>query len=201
MSKSFTIKLLRYDTVLLSTYIEIAQTGNTQLLVIKGFPTESQIAEAWEAIVQENAKASSDNTFRLFKENQRSYGKLLGEYELVRLYLMKSILVVDKEALDYLRTKGFRMNDKSYSGYVESLNNAIQRSNHYITKIRAKLKELAKVNEDKPKNAASIEETLATMSAILGFTIPAEVTLARFNEYKRICKKKAEERRPKHGRK
>ena len=183
----------QYSNIRLSTYIEIAQTANLRLLIIKGFPTEEELTKQWEAIVKENAKANGDQSYSAYENNLKRYGKLIGEYELVRLSLMKLVLVVDDPTIAYLTNKGFKINTATYSGYVDSINACLSKSNNYLTKIKMKLNDLQEIRDEQEKAPSkSIEELLGTLSAILGFGISEDVTLARFNEYKKIAKKKSE---------
>jgi len=42
------------------------------------------------------------------------------------------------------------------------------------------------------ENAITFEELMATLCVQLGFTVPDDITLARYNEYKKIIKKRSE---------
>lgn len=186
----------QYNDIKLRTYIEIATTGNLRLLIKRGYPTEIELLKAWENLVKENAKANNDHTYSAYESNLKRYGKLLADYELVRLSLMKLILVVDDECLLYLKSKGFKINTETATGYVDSINLALHRSNSYLTRIKMKLNELNEMKADQDKTQPkSIEEILGSLSSTLGFNIPEDVTLARFNEYKKVAKKKQEPKR------
>lgn len=193
MFSSITKTYYQYSNIKLRTYVEIAQTGNLNLLVISGYPTEQELLDKWENLVKDNAKANNDNSYSAYENNLKRYGKLIADYELVRLSLMKLILVVDDECLLYLKERGFKINTTTASGYAESIDAALKRSGSYLTKIKMKLNEMneSRVEADKSQ-PKTIEEILGALSASLNFEITGDITLARFNEYKKIVKKKNE---------
>ena len=190
--KTTTRVLYGYDDILLTTYMEIAQTGNTNLLVITGSPTDKDIENAWEEIVKRNSQC---NGFSLdeYLDNIKTYAKLLGDYGLVKLSLMQLMMVVDDEAIAFLESKGYRIDRSSASAYSASIQNALQKCKNIITKLKTRYNQIQQSNKDNEKAPkTSIEEILANISVSIGFSVGPDVTLARFNEYKKIIKKKYE---------
>lgn len=199
MSKLFSKSFYEYETIPLLLYINIAQTGHFHRLVLKGYPTKEEIVAKWEDIFSKNAEATGSLSLDKYKRIVRVYGKLIGEYELVRLHLMKLVLVVDNDSIAYLRQLGYKIDDTSYSSYVESIDNALHRSTSIINKIVAKRKELTGMVEESSKSDASIEDVIASISAVLGFNLDSNITLARFNALRKIAKAKSEIKPRKKG--
>ena len=191
-SKITTAVLYTYDNILLTTYMEIAQTGNTNLLVITGTPTEKEIAEQWEKIVKRNSEVNGLGIGAYF-DNIKTYAKLLADYEMVKLSLMQLMFVVDDDTIAYLQSKGYRIDKSGAKAYSASIQSALLKCRNIITKLKTRYNQLAQANQDGEKVAkTSMEEVLANISVAIGFSVGMDVTLARFNEYKRIVKKRYE---------
>ncbi len=193
MSKNSIIRLLSYDTIELPVYLEIAQTSNYGLLVIEGRPSDKQLAEQWEAIVVRNSQA---NGFSLenYEDDLKTYAELLGTYEKVRLSLLECMFVIDNETIAFLEEKGFKLDRSSASKYAKSIQACLQKSKNILTKLKTKYNEIQASNtvDKKAPVKTSVEEVLANISVSMGFNVEPTVTLARFNEYKKIVRKRAE---------
>lgn len=191
--KTITEVLYTYDNILLTTYMEIAQTGNTGLLVVTGSPSDKQIQERWETIVKRN---SEHNGFNLneYQDNLKEYARLLADYELVKLTLLQICMVVDDDAELFLQSKGYRIDRSSASAYNESIQLALQRCKNILTKLKTRYNQIQQASKDNENQKAqtSIEAILANISAWLGFSVGSDITLARYNEYKKIIKRKHE---------
>ena len=128
-----------------------------------------------------------------FQLDLKIYGKLIAKYELVKLNLMMLLLVVDSEAIQFLNKEGFKINESGRLAYTESIVLGFNRSNIFLTKIQTKLNDINdRVKEKEKKSTVTIEASMASISAAIGFNIPMDVTLARFNEYRKIAKAKSE---------
>ena len=94
-----------------------------------------------------------------------------------------------KEILQYLRSKGHKVDTTSNEAYEESLVLLSKKADAITTRLRMKENELLIMVNDKGERS-NFEETMATLCANLGFTVPDSVTLARYNEYMKVIKKK-----------
>lgn len=172
--------------------MEIAQTGNTNLLVITGGPSDKELAEGWEKIIKRNSQVNGlglDN----YLDNYKTYAQLLGDYEKVKLSLMQLLMVVDDDVIAYLKSKGYVIDTSTSSSYNKSIQNAMQKCKNILTKLKTRYNQIQQANKDNDKAPqTSIEEILANISVSIGFSVGMDVTLARFNEYKRIVKKRHE---------
>ena len=192
-SKRSTGVLYTYDTILLTLYLEIAQTGNTDLLVISGTPTDKEIQAAWDEITRLNSNSTGRTNDNL--DTVKDYARLLSKYIAVQASILQLYLCVDDEALLYLSSAGYRIDTSSNTAYRESLKSAQRKAANVVTKIESKYKEImaaaAEADPDAPARSG-IETMLAAVSATLGFNVESTVTLARFNEYNKIIKKRIE---------
>lgn len=181
-----------YEDILLSTYSDIAKSGNLELLVISGKWSAEELNEAWEKIVLRNAEENGDMEIVNYVELLQAYGKLVSDYTLVKASLFKLLLVVDDATVAWLATKRYKIKtDGTHNEFLASINAALAKSNSYITHITARKLELEKLlASQSEKSQHTIEQALAALSAGLGFSVPTDVTLARFNEYKKVLKKK-----------
>jgi len=197
MSKNISVNLYSYDNILLLTYLEIANTQNLQLLIISGVPTQETLMKQWESILTKNAEYTNNLSFASYLNNLKSYGKLIADYEMIKLSLMKLVMVVDNDEIAYLKSKGYAISTATASGYAASIDAALKRSNSILTRIKMKQNEMfSKVQE--AKAPTPIEESLANISAVLGFDIGTDITLAKFNAYNKIAKRKIDAQKEKH---
>lgn len=191
--KRSTGALYTYDSIPLTLYLEVAQTGNTDLLVISGNPTEKEIEKAWDEITRLNSNSTGRTNHQL--DNIKDYVRLLSKYQASLASIMQLHLCVDDEALLYLASNGYKIDTSSNTAFRESLKAAQRKVANVVTKIESKYKEImaaaAEADPDAPVHSG-IETMLAAVSATLGFNVESNVTLARFNEYNKIIKKRIE---------
>jgi hypothetical protein len=196
--KSTTLKLLSYEDIMLKTFVDISKSGAKELLIICGSPTEEQLTEAWEKIVIRNGKENGDFEIETYIEKSKALGKLISDYTLIRLHLLKCSLVIDNDSLKFLKRKKFNINQRSNEAYTQSIADAFQKSNSYLTYITAAQRDIESITKQKEKvEDQTIEEALAVVSTGLGFSVPEDVKLARFNGYKKILIKKSQKKE--HG--
>lgn len=163
------------------------------MLLISGEADDSELEKQWRLICDENAKQTGDRTLSTYQKGIRAYGKLVAEYELVKLYIMKLTMVVDYQSIDYLKSKGYKIDLSCASGYSESLSKAMLRSGSVITRVQMKLNELRAItNKTEKENIGNIEDTIARISTTLGFTLNQNITLASFNAYRKVAIQKLE---------
>jgi len=191
--RTTTAILYTYENILLTTYQEIAQTGNLGLLIIKGRPSEKELTTRWEQIAAENGKCNGYDS-NGYHENVKDYVRLLATYQGVQASLLQLYICFDDEAIAFLESKGYHIDASTQSKYMESIQNGLQKVKNVITKIKSKYNIIAQyLKENKEKETplkTSVEEMLANVSAQMGFSVNMDVTLARYNEYNRIIRKR-----------
>lgn len=179
--------------------MEIAQTGNTDLLVITGSPSDKEIQERWELIVKKNLEANGQSSDQL--DNIKDYVRLLATYIGVKASLLQLCTVNDDECITFLEHKGYRIDRSCHSAYVNSINANLQKVKNVLTKLASRHKLITESMKEADKTTplmSSSESMLANISASLGFSVDSNITLARFNEYNKIIKKRIEaQKKPK----
>lgn len=174
--------------------MEIAQTGNTDLLVITGNPSDKELQDAWEAIVKRNSQGHGETGN--YMDNIKDYARLLADYGMVKASLLQLMLVVDDECIAFLDSKGYRIDKSTATSYRESIQSAMQKCKNVNTKLASKHNQIMRFIEENKNNTTplktSAESMLAQVSAAIGFSVGIDTTLARYNEYCKIIKKKIE---------
>lgn len=194
-SKSTTeTNFLTYDNILLKTYYQVASTGDYRLLRIKGKRNIQEEFEAWERIVKRNSELTGRFEFNSYIASYKQFNMLLALYNTVKACLIKSLFVVDDDVIKFLRLKGYRIDTSGKTKYAESLEAAMRKANNLTTKIKMKRNELLALSlgEKKLDDHHGLEDVLANISAALGFNVPDDITLARFNTFCKIIKQKRE---------
>lgn len=181
-----------YEDIPLHTYLEIGATGNYHLLIVSGEFNDKELEKHFEEITKRNAQQNNDFAYQAYYNNIKTYGQLIEEYELVKLELSKLKIVIDDDSIGFLKDKGYRIDiNGTATRYAQTIQAAEARSNSILTKIQMKANELKLEAEKADKNKSEgIEEVLAGMSTVLGWNIPSDITLARFNKYRKIVKDK-----------
>jgi hypothetical protein len=169
------------------------------LLVLSGSGSASidECFDQWEKIIQQNSKINGNAEYRSYYDNLKHYNKLLRDFNLVKATITILYFEIDNSMIDYLASKGYKISTRSNVEYVNSLNAAMNKSNNLISKIEMRYKAIVKANEQsKGSNQQVTFETLmANLTIALGFPLDDSLTLARYNEYNKIIKKRNEQNR------
>lgn len=167
--------------------MDIASTGKHELLTRSGNPTKEEVIDKWESIVKENSKHSGDFQYDSYFTLVQGYWQLLCEYTLVRNMLLKLWHVVDYQFIQECRARGYQINTKDNSSYEKSIAAGLRRTANLITRARMKQSEIER-NYGGERKSYGFEETMANLTMGLGFVVPDDITLARYNEYKKMVK-------------
>ena len=165
-----------------------AKTGKYDLLTLTGNPSKEESVEVWETIVKENSKHSGDLQYDSYFTLIQAYYQFVCEYTLVRNMLLKLSTVIDYEFVEACRARGYPINLKDSVSYEKSIAAALRRTANLITRARMKQSEIEREFGGKPQKSYGFEETMANLTMALGFVVPDNVTLARYNEYKKMIK-------------
>jgi hypothetical protein len=171
-------------------YLNICETGDYTLLIKKGVAGYEQCAEKWDIIVKTNAEATGNTSYSNYFYSMQAIALLQREFLWVKYCVLKLAFVVDDETISKLKKRGYKINTATASGYVESLNNISRRADNLQTRIKLKERELEHLMKGEDNGTVTVESLLAGISAELGFTIPSDITLARYNEYQKIIKQR-----------
>ncbi len=190
-SKNSLPVFLKYDTILLKTYFDIANTGDFAKLVVNGEATSEQCKEKWNEIVAVNFENFGTFDFIGYVDNVEGYNSFLREHNLTIAELLVLYFQVDDDIIMELRERGYNIDTSSKSNYITSLERAMERSKSLQSRIRMKSNELENLTSHlKDTQPATFDEIMASLIINLGFTIPDEITLARFNQYRNLIVQK-----------
>jgi len=214
-SKTYFVLFYGYETISLKLYLEIVNTLDFKRLIVSGEADELACAKQWDLIIQKNYQTNGGHDYLNFVDSMKSYGHFLSEYNLIKATLLKlislnlevgivigmnEVFIQDDELIADLRNRGYRIDTTDKNTFCDSLNKAMQRSEHLVTRMKMKANEINEMMKDNGgSQAVSFEEIIANLSFMLGFELPDTLTLARYNEYKKILKERNSKREAVNG--
>lgn len=198
IAPSFTFKLHSYKTILLSDFIDISSNGEYAKLIITGQPDEDQLSKAWEEIVQENGRQNGDRSYDAYFQLLKSYTLLVASYTIVKASLFQlSFSSLDFATVLDLEKRGYKISVDTTDALARSINAALSKVTNLITKAMMKQKQMEDIVKGMERTKrVGFEEIIANLNVGLGFVVQDNVTLAQYNEYKKILK---ERNKPKYN--
>jgi hypothetical protein len=184
-----------YETIPLKLYCDIAASGKLERLHLSGKLDQEKCTEAWEQIIKRNSQENGSFEYDSYKQLLNSYQMLMCKHLIDKTLLLKLAHVIDWEALTEIRSRGYKVVTDPPSDYTKTLNAAFSKCNNLITKINIKRGEIERsMPKDKEKgNGDSFDTIMASISmAAAPMIIDENVTLSRFNEIKKVLKRRAE---------
>lgn len=163
------------------------------LLAFGGNVSQDKCVVEWEKIVKRNAEENGRNDYSIYFDLYKAYSILLAEYVLVKSLLTYLCYVIDYTYIKRLRKMGYKVDTTNSTTYTESLTSGLKRSENLNTKITSKQKEMEAMLGPIDKNKVepmSIEQTIAQLNLALGFVETTDITLARFNEYRKVLRER-----------
>lgn len=189
-SKISSTSFYHHENIPLKLYLEIAGSNEYQRLVISGKATDHECLQAWERIIQKNYEVNGGFDYLNYKDTLQAYGRLVAEYNLIRCYLIKLVFMVDNDYIAFLSERGYKIKTTNSIEYAESINACLIRSENLITRITMKANELKEYIKESSGEVTTFEGIMAGLSMALGFEVKDDITLLRFNEYKKLINKK-----------
>lgn len=178
--------------------MDIAESGNP-LMILKSEKwwyrvSPERCSEAWEEIVRRNAEENGSYDYQNYLNNLKEYYRLISEHTLVKAALLKLSYKVDPILAKYLTSRGYvirlgKQRAVDSEAYANSIFAAVKKSDNLVTKIRMKRKEMTNTTNLKG-NSKTFEAMMASLISLLGFEVNSNITLARYNEYKKFIKQK-----------
>ncbi len=187
------MSFLSYETITLKLYYDIIEKNNVEALQLSGRTNIERCTEEWERIVAKNAKENNNREYEIFLTANKEYAAFAGEHVIVHAMLIKLAYIVDKDAIAYLKKKGYKIvMTKGDDAYAQSLIDAQAKAKGIVTKLRMKRNEIASFNkEDGPKRpVGNFQTAMANLIANLKTDVRDDITLARYNEYIKILKQR-----------
>ncbi|HTJ53726.1 MAG TPA: hypothetical protein VL443_29930 [Cyclobacteriaceae bacterium] len=186
--------------------MEIIETEDVKKIAI-GEADEKTCAEEWEKLVRKNYETNGGFDYFNYVDLSKSYANILAESNIVKASILKlialnlevgicfvepdEIFIVDNDLIDDLRNRGYKIDTTNKIKYRQSIEAALKKAENFVTRLKMKANEINEMMKDKGEaKRASFEEIMANLSFILGFPVPDDITLCRFNEYKKIIDQK-----------
>lgn len=177
---------MRYDNILLRDYFDIAQNACYSKLLVQGVATPDECKQQWNKIVTESFEGSGTFDFIGYIDNLEGYNHFLQEHNVVTAQLIVLHFQVDEQIINELSAKGYQIDTSGKRAYLGSLIAAVQRSKHLLSSIKLKAKQMQVFNESLADNKpATFDEVMALLIMSLGFTVGDDITLARYNHYRK----------------
>ena len=182
-----------YEDIPLRLYLRIASTGKLGLLAKKRtyIPTETLVG-LWEALVNKNGHGGTKSTLDYYRSLEESYGLMLSDYTALKATLTKLMIRYNEDDAAFMASKRCKLAPfKNSQQYHESLSLANKKIENIATHMRMNRKELAKFkNENAAVDLPTFEQLIANLSIHLPFEIKDDITLIRYNEYKKLIQDK-----------
>jgi len=183
--------------------MEIGAGGNVAKIIQQGTATREECLAAWEQIVKLNNEASGNFQYDNYQDIMRRIAALINEYNAVTASLLYLHANIDQDVVAYLKELGYKIDITSGSKkFHESLTQANAKSKNIQSKILSKQKELEVIQgQDNQGKSLTFEEVVANINVLLGFSVPDDITLIRYNQYRKILaeKNKQQSKNRKHG--
>jgi hypothetical protein len=166
--------------------MSIAETNDLKQLIIEGTANDERLMLAWEQIVEKNAEANSSMIYSNYVSSYKSFNKLMSEYTLLKACITALALKAEPDLIKFIRDKGHKINTETDQQYEASLMALNSKADSFLTRIKMKANELDNKSETTEKQ--SFDSIMASISLQLGFTVNDDITLSRYNEYKKLVK-------------
>jgi hypothetical protein len=169
--------------------MDISSTGNYHLVIKNGKASLQKCAEVFEEIATRNAEENGIYAFMNYMRVRKEYYRLHAEYTLMDAIFTKLRYRRDVKLVAFACKRGYFINTATKESYVNTLYLAIKRWESLKTRIDMKLNELAGLMETEGK-PDTFNKVMGRLIALLGQHVPDDITLCRYNEFKKFLKEK-----------
>lgn len=188
--KSKSKKLYAYDDLPLKVYCEIVSTKNLTLLGIGGpVVVDARVSKRWEDIVKESERVTNSTAYLSYMFDIQSIKTLVAEYVLAKSILLRLQYRGDMKLVRELHEMGYELDLTDTKSFAKSLYVQLGVVGNLATQLKIKQNEIELGQKPEP---ISFDSMVANLSASLGFVVPDSITLARYNEYLKLLRKKAQ---------
>lgn len=184
-----------YDNIKLKLFIEIAQTKELHKLIVEGSAEIEELQEQWEEIIKLNANANNDFTLDQYSQSVKSYGILLRNHILIKIAITKLKFRVDEDDINFLKSHRIKIDQSTATSYNKTLEMAERKSDNLVTRMNMELTKVQNLIAEKMEEQGkgpNMEELLAQVSVGIGFQVMDDITLARYNEYKKVISRRVD---------
>lgn len=187
-------KYYGYDDVPLKLYLEVTSSQDFNLLCYQGTPDTNECLDKWEEIVSLHARNTGNAEYIGYFKTFKAYQKMVNEWTIVRAILTRLSTEgggFNQEWVDELNRRRYKIQTDNQEVYQSSLEAAERRNEGMVTQILLKKKELENYSKgDKKNKPIGFESLMAALCQGLGREVPDTITLARYDEYMKIIKRK-----------
>jgi len=171
-------------------------------LIISGNPTDQELSDQWEKIIQENGKHTNDHKYDIYQELVYDYGLLIAQHTVVSvclemLFVGNMANRIDPEIIKEVRERGYKI-DTTPTAFEKSLQSAKSKCKNLITKAESKRKDIERQFKDKgDKKEHTYDEIIGFLELALDRTVmdSETLTLAKYNVLKRGAEQRHEQRK------
>lgn len=166
----------------------MSNTADYSLLCISGTCDAEVAYDKYEAIIRKNGQMNGSLEFESYLSNYTTLAKYMAEYNTVKSMLTVLLFIIDNAYIAFLNKKGYRINTDSASGYAKSITAAGRKADNLQSKIASKVKEMERKGSQNTGSPRTFDDVMAELTASIGFSVPEEVTLARYNGYQKVIR-------------
>lgn len=175
-----------YDTLPLRLYFRIVETKNFALIARGCVGVD--VPRLWEDIVRRSERDTNSIVYLKRVEDLKALRDIIAEYIIVKASLIRLLYKPNRNIIADLHERGYSINLATSEDYAISVSNNLQTVNNLITQLEMKSHELAVDEVD--LGTANFDSAMAGVSVALGFAVPDNITLRRFNEYQKLIRRK-----------
>lgn len=166
----------------------MSNTADYSLLCISGNCDADVAYDKYEAIIRKNGQMNGSLEFESYLTNFTALVKYMADYQAIKAALGFLLYYVYDDYINFLNKKGYRINTDSASGYAKSITAAGRKADNLQSKIASKVKEMERKGSQNSGSPRTFDDVMAELTAAIGFSVPEEVTLARYNGYQRVIR-------------
>lgn len=181
-------KFFTYQTIPLSTYVHIINTGDLRPLQLS---FGSGLAQAWERLCEDAATATKSSAYSNTIQEVKQYFRYSAEYITVHAALIVLLYRVDRDLIARLKRKGYVIDtsdgldipiEAKREAYARSIHNASIRMRNLLDKSKSKQLTIERL-ADQPKQTLNASDMIARLSLRAGFAIQPDIKLCDYNAF------------------
>lgn len=166
----------------------MSNTADYSLMCISGKYDPIVAYDKYEAIIRKNSQMNGSLEFESYLGNQIALAKYMADYNTVKAMLTVLLFIVDDAYIAFLKKKGYHINTSTKTTYANSLVAAGRKADNLTSKIASKVKEMERKGQQNSGPTRTFDDVMADLTAALGFNVPEEITLSRYNGYLKVIK-------------
>lgn len=155
-------------------------------------------AEIWNDIVEKNSEASDSMRYRQLIILNRSYIKLSAKYVRLKASLMILSSELDWELIQAVRKAGYKIDTANTLRYTQSLLESMRLIEDLSNKSKLASVSIQKIIKEQESSYSNEEMSFESVYASLlfdGVNVDRQLSLAEYNEFRKLIKKRNEQHR------